>query len=298
MKTDTLLITGATGRTGRRLTARLAPNGQPNPGITVREASRRGDPPFAWDRPETWDRHLSGAQAVFACYAPDVADPEAPEILGAFAGAATAHGVARLVLQSGRGDHAASPSEEAVRAGFPAAVVVRSAWFQQDFSEHFLYPQVLQGRLRVPVDPAVGEPFVDLEDSAEALATLLTDDAAYQAAVEGSAAALEFTGPESLTFGQVAGLLSAHLGRTVRHEPTAPEQFIANAADFGLTPAEAEGFVWLFAEVMNGSVSHVTPDLEQVLGRKPRAMSDYISRTAGAGTWLATVPAAGQGAWR
>ncbi|MBP3036577.1 hypothetical protein J2M53_09975 [Arthrobacter sp. zg-ZUI100] len=47
-----------------------------------------------------------------------------------------------------------------------------------------------------------------------------------------------------------------------------------------------------------GSVSHATPDLEQVLGRKPRAMSDYISRTADAGSWRVTEPAAGLGASR
>ena len=279
MNTSTILLTGATGRTGRRLASRLGSNAR----CSVRPASRSGTPSFSWTAPESWHQHLSGADAAFLCYAPDVADPEAPEILGAFSAAAREHGVRRLVLQSGRGDSAASPSEEAVRAAFPSAVVVRSAWFQQNFSEHFLYPQVLDGRLRVPVDQ-VSEPFVDLDDSAEALESLLTDPETYAAAARGNAI-LEFTGPQSLTFGEAAGLLTSRLGRRVVHEPTAPADFVAAAGEYGLSPAQAEGIAWLFAEVMNGSVSNIRPDLEQLLGRPARAMTDYVDRTASAGIW-------------
>lgn len=280
MTQQTILITGATGRTGRRLVTQLRDRGE----ITVRSASRQQVPPFAWDDPASWDVHLVGADAAFVCYAPDVADPEAPPILGAFASRAVALGVTRLVLQSGRGDQAATPSEEAVREGFPGAVVVRSAWFQQNFAEHFLHPQVVQGRLQVPVT-GVREPFVDLDDSVEALARLLTEPAPYHSATRRHSGVLEFTGPESLTFGEVAGLLSSTLGRKVVHEPASADEFVAKAGAYGLGAAEAEGIAWLFAEVMDGSVSHVTPDLEVLLGRPAGLTADYIARTARTGVW-------------
>ncbi|MET4060161.1 uncharacterized protein YbjT (DUF2867 family) [Arthrobacter sp. UYP6] len=284
--THTILITGATGRTGRRLVSALSGVA----GLSVRTASRQGDPSFAWGQPDTWQAQLSGADAAFLCYAPDVADPGAPEILSEFASAASHHGLSRLILLSGRGGTAAHPSEEAVLANFPAAVVARSAWFQQDFSEHFLYPQVVGGQLRVPVT-GVFEPFVDLEDSVEALACLLTDAEAYQAAAAGI---LEFTGPDSVTFGEVASALSAVLGRTVEHVPTTPEDFIAGAADSGMSPEEAEGIAWLFAEAMDGSASHTTGDLERLLGRPARPIREYIVRTAAQGIWDELTPRASQ----
>ncbi|MCC3282083.1 NmrA family transcriptional regulator [Arthrobacter caoxuetaonis] len=272
-----ILITGATGRTGRRLVSALSGVD----GLSVRAASRQGGPPFAWEAPDTWPAQLSGADAAFICYAPDVADPGAPEILSEFAAAARHHGLSRLILLSGRGGTAAHPSEEAVLRNFPAAVVVRSAWFQQDFSEHFLHPQVLEGQLRVPVN-GVSEPFVDLEDSAEALAHLLTEADAYREVASGI---LEFTGPDSVTFDDVAAALSAALGRTVEHAPTTPEDFIAGAADAGMSREEAEGIVWLFAEAMDGSASHSTGDLERLLGRPPQPIQEYIARTAAQGVW-------------
>ena len=284
MTKQTILITGATGRTGRRLVTRLRDREQFPKQITVRSASRQQGPPFSWDDPASWEVHLVGADAVFVCYAPDVADPEAPPILGAFAARARAHGVARLVLQSGRGDQAASPSEESVKEGFPGAIVVRSAWFQQNFAEHFLQPQVVRGRLQVPVAD-VREPFVDLDDSVEALTRLLTEPETYLAATRRHSGLLEFTGPEALTFGAVAGLLSSVLDRTVIHQPTDADDFVANAGAYGLEPAEAEGIAWLFAEVMNGSVSNVTNDLEALLGRPAGRTADYISRTAPSGVW-------------
>ena len=54
----TVLVTSATGKTGRRVAERLAARG-----VTVRAGSRSGATPFDWEAPETWAPALRGADA-------------------------------------------------------------------------------------------------------------------------------------------------------------------------------------------------------------------------------------------
>lgn len=46
---QTLLVLGATGKTGRRITQRLEAAGRP-----VRQGSRDANPPFDWEDRSTW----------------------------------------------------------------------------------------------------------------------------------------------------------------------------------------------------------------------------------------------------
>ena len=91
------LVTGGTGKTGRRVAQRLGALGHP-----VRIGSRAGEQPFDWDDPGTWDPVLDHVDAAYLVYYPDLAFPGAAETLAAFASRAVAHGVRRLVLLSGR----------------------------------------------------------------------------------------------------------------------------------------------------------------------------------------------------
>src|SRR4051794_10751803 len=135
-----VLVLGATGKTGRRVAARVTARGVP-----VRAGSRAAQPPFDWEDRATWPAVLDGVRAVYVSFFPDLAVPGAAEALGTLAGMAAAGGVERLVLLSGRGELEAQAAEAAVRAAFPAATVVRSSWFAQNFSESFFRDGVLAG---------------------------------------------------------------------------------------------------------------------------------------------------------
>ena len=50
-----ILVTGATGKTGRRIVERLT-----SAGVPVRAGSRTAEPPFDWYDPATWDPALEG----------------------------------------------------------------------------------------------------------------------------------------------------------------------------------------------------------------------------------------------
>lgn len=270
----TTLVTGGTGKTGRRIAERLTGRGLP-----VRVGSRSGEVPFDWQDPDTWDAALAGVGAVYLAYYPDITAPDAAETLGAFAGRAKAAGANRLVLLSARGADAADPAEQAVRqAGLPWTVL-RATWFAQNFSEEFLHPEVMGGAFTLPTTEALREPFLDLDDLADvAVAALTADDHAGRV--------YELTGPEALTFAEAAAELSRVTGRGIRFQPCSAAEYAALAASEGGMPAElAEMLAGLFAQVLDGRNTPVTDDTQRVLGRRPGSFAAYARRAAQAGAW-------------
>ena len=136
--TNTTLLLGGTGKTGRRVAARLAAHD-----IDVRIGSRRGTPPFDWTDESTWPGVLDGVRALYVTYYPDLAIPGAAERVGALTELAVAHGVEQIVLLSGRGEEVAQAAERALQRAGTNWTVVACGWFNQNFSEDFLLDFVL-----------------------------------------------------------------------------------------------------------------------------------------------------------
>ncbi|RIJ76749.1 NmrA family transcriptional regulator [Nakamurella silvestris] len=266
------LVTGGTGRTGHRITDRLrAENHQ------VRVASRTGSRPFDWNAPGTWDAQLDGVHAAYLCYSPDLAFPGAAEIMGAFSARALSHGVQRLVLLSGRGEEGAEKAERQVLDSGVSAAVVRCAWFSQNFSESFLIGPLLRGRLALPAGE-VTEPFVDLDDVAEVALHALTSPA-----IDGDI--FELTGPDSLSFDQIAAQLGAATGRRITFAPVTAAEFIQDMGRDGLAAEEAAPLADLFTEILDGRNEATTDTISRVLGRPATTFADYARRAAATGVW-------------
>src|SRR4051794_26067815 len=138
MNTDTTLVLGGTGKTGRRIVERLRAQG-----VSVRVGSRAL--PFDWYDASTWDRALDDVSAVYVSFYPDLAVQGAPELIGAFARLAAERGAERLVLLSGRGEPEAQRAEQELITAGTQWTVVRCSWFAQNFSEAFLADFVRTG---------------------------------------------------------------------------------------------------------------------------------------------------------
>lgn len=272
-----VLVTGGTGRTGARLARRLTERG-----VRVRIGSRRAPVPFDWHDSSTWASALEGVRAAYLCYSPDLAFPGVPEVIAGLAEAAVEAGVQRLVLLSGRGEDGARAAEDAVRASGLEWTVLRCSWFAQNFSEHFLLGPVRRGRLLLPADGAITEPFVDLEDLAEVAADALTGDRHLHRV-------LELTGPRLLSLHQVAAELSAATGRPIEFVPCTPEQFAADLGQDRIPAEEALSLAGLFTEILDGRNASLSPDLARALDREPTDFAAYAARTAATGEWAAPV---------
>lgn len=271
-----VLVTSATGKTGRRVAERLAARGVP-----LRAGSRGGQVPFDWADPSGWEAALSGADAAYVAYYPDLAAPGAPEAMTAFGRIARGCGVRRLVLLSGRGEPQAVVAEEALRsaAGDAELTVVRSAFFAQNFSEGALLDGVLGGEVVFPAGGSA-EPFVDVDDLADVVVAALCGDG-------GAGAVHELTGPRALTFAEAAAELAGATGREVRYVAVTGPQYAALLAEYGVPQPEAAFLAELFTFLLDGHNATVTDGVKQALGRDPKPFAAFAAEAARDGAWHA-----------
>jgi uncharacterized protein YbjT (DUF2867 family) len=266
------LVLGGTGKTGRRVASRLRARG-----ADVRVGSRAGAPPFDWDDPGTWIDAVRGTSAAYVTYYPDLSFPTAAERIGAFADLARQQGVRRLVLLSGRGEEEAEVSEKEVQTAGTEWTVLRASLFFQNFSEHFLLEPVRSGVIALPAGGVV-EPFIDADDIADVAVAALTEDGHDQTTYE-------LTGPQLLTFGEVADTISTATGRLVTYLPVTPDEYRSAAIADGVPAEEVEPLTELFIRVFDGRNAHLTSDVERVLGRSPVDFTTFAGATAATGVW-------------
>jgi len=271
MSTSPILVIGATGKTGSRVTARLQAMGHP-----VRRGTRHAPTPFDWEDAGTWAPALQGVTSAYVTYFPDLAFPGAVEKVDAFCSCAKTEGLEHLVLLSGRGEHHARMGEEVVRNSGIDYTLVRSAWFAQNFSEGYLRDPILQGILPMP-GGAVVEPIIDVDDIADVVTTVLTQP--------GHRGALyEVTGPELLSFGEMAEIIAAETGHALRHVPISFEDFHANVAQAG-GDFVADVFTAIARETLDGRNAHLSDGVERALGRAPTEFASFVRKATAAGAW-------------
>ncbi|MFF3736015.1 NmrA family transcriptional regulator [Streptomyces sp. NPDC002566] len=269
----TVVVTGATGRTGGRV-ARAAEAA----GLTVRAASRATG--FDWRSPSTWADTLRGADAAYLAYPTDIGAPEAAATVGTLAREAVGLGVRRLVLLSSRGEERARPAEEALRESGADWTVVQAAWFAQNLSEGPLVEELrLGGELVFPAGEGLREPFVDVRDIADVVVTALTSGARWVGQD------VDVTGPRLLTWAEAVAEAGAAAGRRLTYRAVPLDQYRERLVGFGLPAEEADFLVELFGELLDGHNAHVTDGVRRVLGREPRDFSDFAGEAARAGVW-------------
>lgn len=270
--TATTLVLGGKGMTGRRVAERLAAIGRP-----VRVGSRQGDPPFDWDDESTWDAALRGAGAAYLTYPTDLGLPGAAERVKAFTGAAVSHGIRRVVMLSGRGQHSHAAAEQAIQESDVGWTIVRSAWFAQNFSEGFLAGMVRDGVLALPAGDAA-EPFVDADDLADVAVAALANDrhAGY---------IYEVTGPHLLTFAAATDTIARATGRQVRYNPISIHEFSVGMSAAGAPDALVTVLAEVFAELGDGRNASTAEGVERALGRPPRSFAEFARAAAATGVW-------------
>jgi uncharacterized protein YbjT (DUF2867 family) len=275
----TYLILGGTGKTGRRVAQRLASAGHiartaaRNPG----EAEPGLEPVrFDWEARSTWAPALAGASAVYVV--PPAMRLDYPQTVGSFLAQARESGVRKAVFLSARGanvDPSSPPAQtEALLAQSGLAwSVLRPSWFAQNFTEAFFRPTIETDDAIVFPAGTGAEPFIDADDIAAVAAALLTD-----AAHDGQA--YDLSGPEALTFAQVAAILSAHAGRTVGYVDAAPEDWLAGLVGAGV-PNDYAAFLGVLAGfIRDGHDAYVSDGVQQVLGRAPQSFEQWAARDA------------------
>jgi uncharacterized protein YbjT (DUF2867 family) len=266
------LILGGSGRTGSLVAAHLVDHGMP-----ARTASRHGSEIFFdWDDPGSYAPALEQADRVYLVtpvmrvrYAGQVA---------AFLDEAEAAGVEHVTLLSTyNGDRAPSDvdiarveAEVASRQGFTHSIL-RPAWVMQNFIDEHL--PIINGTLAVPSSEGA-EAFVDAVDIAAVAAETMLHPEPH------AGAAYALTGPEAITFDEVAATIGTVSGRTVTYQDIDQEAWIDAAVSAGVPADYAPMLRWLTGAIIAGDGSTPNADIETVIGRSPTSFHAFAERHA------------------
>lgn len=283
----TILVTGATGNTGRAVVDALVERGASVRAMVRSEAARSRlragvDGVVAdLDEPAAVAAALEGAERA---YLVTPSSERAEEQQKRFADLAADAGIRHLVVLSQLGSDEDSP----VRfLRYHAAVErhVRDLGIGYTFLRPNLYFQGLllfapsistEGRFFAPIgDTRVSA--VDVRDIAAVAAIALTETGH-------ESATYDLTGPEAITHAQIATALSTALDRTVSFVDVPPQAFADGIR--GLLPDwQVDGLLEDYAHYRRGEAAAVSPAVAEITGTAPHAIGqfarDYAAAFAG-----------------
>jgi uncharacterized protein YbjT (DUF2867 family) len=290
MKTSsTILVTGATGKVGRRLIPLLVRRG-----VTVRAASRSpvvaraGIEPvrFDWTDESTYEVARKGVDAMYLVAGPTPQARHADHVRTLLDGASET-GVTRVALLSPYGVDKA-PAENPLRrielavesSGVPYTIV-RPGAFMQNFSEGLRWRESFVEGIRER-DELVGPggdgvvSYVSTEDIAAVIAFALTEEGH-----QGKAYAP--FGPERLTLTDVADQISWVTGRRIRYVETDRTAIRDALLAAGAPPETAEHNSQLYVHAFSsGALGVLNDDIREVTGRPPVSFAEFAVGAAAA----------------
>lgn len=265
-----VLVTGATGKTGRSLVALLEENG-----VAHRAASRHGHPHFDWTAPETWDAALAGVTSVYLVAPPTVDDPYSKMI--DFLKVANKDAARRFVFLGMASLPAGGPAHGQVHqwlADHSAdwAVLAPSA-FMQNFAEgsHLatirtedtIYSNTGDGRV----------PFISADDIARAAFAPLTAPTALNRA-------FLITGAEALSYDQVAQQIGEACGRHITHTRISTEELVQRFLKRGLPELTARFLAAGYETIAAGAHALISDDFRDLTGQSPITFRTFAEANA------------------
>ena len=275
-----ILVTGGTGTTGREIISELQRVGANGVRALVRDTSKASfirDAGFElaegdFDRPETLDAALEGVERALLLTPPS---PQTFNQQRAFVEAARRAGVRGVVKFSAFGADASAPegfgkwhgqAEDFLKSSGLAWTMLRPNFFMQNLLGQ-ARQIAAQGVIYQPVGDAKAS-FIDVRDIASVAARALTEDGH-----EGKTYVL--TGPEALSYYDVAAKLSEATGRSITYVPVTPEQFREGALASGL-PEWLVGALERLNEIFaSGHAAEVTDDVRRVAGKEPITFDQF-----------------------
>ncbi|KAG7139004.1 Festuclavine synthase II like protein [Verticillium longisporum] len=273
-----VLLLGGTGKVARSIAALLAKTDMPtiqasrSGATTEPDATNISGVAFDWHDETTYAKALAATPRAVFLVAPPILDSFSP--MSAFINIAREKGVRRFVLLS---SSALEADEEGVAMGKVHAYLkalddegrtewaaLRPTWFQENLVEHRAHVVSIWGEGKVYSATGEGRiPWVAVEDIAASAFQLLTQEAAPNA---------EFLvlGPELLSYGDIAAIISDVLGRKVVHHQQTPRERKDMFAIAGMPDGYADMMAALDVQILHGSEERTNDVVLKLTGREPR----------------------------
>jgi uncharacterized protein YbjT (DUF2867 family) len=276
-----ILLTGVTGNVGGEVLKQLAEKKTPIR-VLARDPSKlqgmQGDSLIEAVRGDLSDstsleKALQGARSAF--FLPPV-DPRSTEYHDLFIDAARKAGVGHIVKLSAMGaDPNASMTfgrwhgegEKRLEESGIAYTHLRPSAFMQNILA-FAAPIARQGMIFQPAGDAKIS-FVDVRDIAAVAVAALTETGH-----EGRT--YEITGPEALSYFDVARIFADALGKTVIYVPTSPEDAHNALAASGVEEWRIQAILELYADYREGHGETVTNVVSEVARKQPFSYREFV----------------------
>lgn len=273
----TTLITGATGKVGHHVVARMAEAGEPFRAACRTPSGVAADAvPFDWLDGGTWRPALEGVTRLWIVPQAKGLYDVSEQVIGFLRLAAEVCAVDRVGLLSVKNAEQLNDDLPALRVeraldglGLPW-FSLRPTWFFQNFTVGmFAHSIAREGELWAPAgEGRIG--FIDVRDIAACVVRAVSGEPPARRSYT-------LTGGESLTFAEAAETLSAAGGRPVRYVDVSEEVMTEYLSGLGLPPAHVSALLNHFARIRADLAGELTGDVEELTGRPPTGLARFAA---------------------
>lgn len=232
-----------------------------------------------YTRPETLRGALEGVEKLFLLSggAPDQTQRELNAVEAAKA-AGVKH-IVKLSVWGAEGEafsfaHVHRPVEKAIEASGVAWTHLRPNSFSQNLQNYLIGTIKAQGAFYSSIgDARISH--VDVRDIAAVAVQVLTEPGHEKQAYA-------LSGPEGVTYADVAAQISAATGREVKYVDVSDADVKGGMVGAGMPEAYVDAYVDLLRYYRTGAGGNVTSDVRRVLGREPISFAQYAKDNAAA----------------
>jgi uncharacterized protein YbjT (DUF2867 family) len=272
MKTNRILIIGASGIVGSAIAAQLKSQGQSVRTTTSKKAAASADKVYLnLQTGEGLKDAFEGIDRAFFMSPAGYADQYT--VLTPLIQEAKRRGLKKVVLMTAMGVNYDESipfrrAEVELEKSGLAYNIIRPNWFMQNFHTFWIGGIKEFGKIQLPAGDAKTS-FIDTRDISEVAAKLLLDDSL-------SGKAFDLTGPEALTHTQVADLISAGTGRKVSYQEIEPAALKKSLLQAGLPEDYSDMLLFILGKLKAGYSAGITDSVPQLLGRPARKFAGYV----------------------
>ena len=277
------LVTGASGTMGKAVLNEVAKSGAPHRAMYRSFTGSAKAPAGAsviiadFSRKDSLPAALEGVHSVFLACSPV---PQLIELEWNMIDACVAADIGHIVLISAMGAREwrkSFPSwhrrvEDKLKSTKISYTILRPNSFHQNIVTYFAPYIRSQGVFHSSMGNARVS-FLDVRDIAVVAAKSLS-------AGEHSGKTYELNGPEALTYSELAAKISKHSGRDVQYVDIPAEKQRKAMLDRGFPEWHADALLDLWAYYHTGKGSKIDGLLEQLIGRPPITMDQFLAEFA------------------
>eukprot|EP00930_Biecheleria_cincta_P044138 TRINITY_DN3028_c1_g1_i3.p1 TRINITY_DN3028_c1_g1~~TRINITY_DN3028_c1_g1_i3.p1 ORF type:complete len:329 (+),score=55.15 TRINITY_DN3028_c1_g1_i3:619-1605(+) len=298
MASNTVLVTGSTGRIGRELIARLSRTGNTHVRAALhntekadylRSLGAHEVVKFNYQEPETWKEACKDVQTVYSASLDPLLEHHLKfcDYLGSIR-QQLKHVVRISCMGADTNTACYNKDKHVTRDGAPIPLMLQHYWWGEEaliknglpltvLRNNFFMNHVLktdcenidkEGWFSNPLGNSRNS-FVSTSDIGEAAAVIIEEGPQQH-----SNKFYDLTGPEPQSMFEIAEDLSAALGKNVEYRPQDMVQF---EKDFGPTRAA------FFEYLCNGFYTRCSPDFYNITGRRPTTYAEYLRQKGAAG---------------